>query len=61
LRLSPQSRGMKRIVELFASAIADEPDTGDRQSQLHKLALGELSNGFWHDEAGMCWQNKTME
>lgn len=61
LRLSPQSRGMQRIVELFASALADEPDTDDRQSQLHKLALGELSNGFWHDEAGMAWQSANME
>lgn len=60
LRLSPQSRRMKGIVELFASAIANEPDTDDRLAQLNKLALGELSNGFWHGEAGMDWQKANV-
>jgi len=55
LRLSPQSRGMKRVAELFAEAIADEPDVADRQAQLHKLASGELSNGFWYGREGMDW------
>jgi collagenase-like PrtC family protease len=53
LRLSPQSRGMERIVSLFAEALADEPDTGARHATLEKLALGELSNGYWHGQPGM--------
>lgn len=53
LRLSPQSRGMERIVALFADAVADEPDTGERHLILEKLAMGELSNGFWHGRPGM--------
>lgn len=53
LRLSPQSHGMGRIVSLFADAIADEPDAGARHEMLEKLAVGELSNGYWHGEAGM--------
>jgi len=61
LRLSPQSRGMERVVSLFAEVLADEPDTGERQALLEKLALGELSNGFWHGKAGMQWQAVTAE
>jgi collagenase-like PrtC family protease len=53
LRLSPQSRGMARVVRLFADAIADEPERGEAHALLHRLALGELSNGFWHGQEGM--------
>jgi len=53
LRLSPQSRGMEEVVALFAQALADGPDSGERQALLEPLAVGELSNGFWHGQAGM--------
>lgn len=55
VRLSPQSRHMERIVELFAAAMAGEPTT-ELSQQLSELAIGELSNGYWHGEAGMTWQ-----
>lgn len=53
LRLSPQSREMERIVAMFAEALAEGGDSGERQSELEKLAMGELSNGFWHGRPGM--------
>jgi len=53
LRLSPQSRGMKHVVELFAEALDSELNIGEREVALRNLALGELSNGFWHGTAGM--------
>ncbi|MFO7594201.1 MAG: U32 family peptidase [Pseudomonadota bacterium] len=53
LRLSPQSQAMDRIVALFAEALTEGADSGDRQGELGKLAMGELSNGFWHGRPGM--------
>ena len=53
LRLSPQSRNMERIVSLFADALAEEPDTGERDELLATLAMGELSNGYWYGVPGM--------
>lgn len=55
VRLSPQSRHMGRIVELFTAAMAGEP-APELNPQLSELAIGELSNGYWHGEAGMAWQ-----
>ncbi|MCW9088398.1 MAG: U32 family peptidase [Gammaproteobacteria bacterium] len=53
LRLSPQSRGMAQIVSLFAEALAQGSISSERSEALEKLAMGELSNGFWHGQPGM--------
>lgn len=53
LRLSPQSSDMDRVVQLFSEALNGELDTDEGALQLEKIAVGEISNGFWHGEAGM--------
>lgn len=53
VRLSPQSQEMGRIVSLFAEALAGTPDHKEALAELEQLAVGELSNGYWHGEAGM--------
>jgi collagenase-like PrtC family protease len=57
LRLSPQSRAMARVVELFAAAVAEESVNSEDQAMLETLAMGELSNGFWHAQPGMARVN----
>lgn len=53
LRLSPQSQDMERVVQLFDEARNDQLDTAEGASMLARLAVGEISNGFWHGKAGM--------
>lgn len=53
LRLSPQSRGMDRIVALFKQAIEGEGDLAEAVAQSERIAAGESCNGFWYGEAGM--------
>lgn len=53
LRLSPQSRDMDRVVQLFAEAMNGELDSEEGVAMLEKIAIGEISNGFWHGTAGM--------
>ncbi len=53
LRLSPQSQDMDKVVGLFAEALDDIKTNGERDEFLAALAMGELSNGFWHGKAGM--------
>lgn len=53
LRLSPQSQEMAKIVTLFAEALAGGKANEEQTTQLEKLALGEVSNGYWHGKAGM--------
>jgi O2-independent ubiquinone biosynthesis protein UbiV len=53
LRLSPQSRDMDRVVQLFAEAMNGELNAEEGAAMLEKIAIGEISNGFWHGKAGM--------
>jgi len=53
LRLSPQSRDMDRVVQLFAKALNGEFDAEEDSPLLENIAVGEISNGFWHGKAGM--------
>lgn len=53
LRLSPQSRGMDRIVALFSQVIGGELEIGEAVARSEKIAAGESCNGFWYGEAGM--------
>lgn len=57
LRLSPQAHHMEEIVTLFAGVMAGGDPAG-AAAQLGELAAGELSNGYWHGEAGMVWQQE---
>ena len=53
LRLSPQSQEMDRVVQLFNEARNDQLDTAEGTSMLARIAVGEISNGYWHGQAGM--------
>jgi len=53
LRLSPQSQGMDKVVALFAEALDGAGVDSARDELLATLAMGELSNGYWHGKAGM--------
>ncbi len=53
LRLSPQSQDMDRVVQLFNEARNDQLDTAEGTSMLARIAVGEISNGYWHGQAGM--------
>jgi O2-independent ubiquinone biosynthesis protein UbiV len=53
LRLSPQSRDMERVVQLFSEAINGKLNADEGVVQLEKVAIGEISNGYWHGKAGM--------
>jgi collagenase-like PrtC family protease len=59
LRLSPQSRGMDRIVALFRQVIDGEIDTAEAMALSEKLAVGETCNGYWYGEAGMLQVNEA--
>lgn len=53
LRLSPQSRGMDRIVALFSQVISGDLEMEEAVARSEKIAAGESCNGFWYGEAGM--------
>ncbi len=53
LRLSPQSRDMDRVVQLFSEALHGKLDGDEGISVLEEIAIGEISNGYWHGKAGM--------
>ena len=51
LRLSPQSRQMGRVVEVFRALL----DGGAAPEQLDKLMPGQPCDGYWLGEAGMAY------
>ena len=61
LRLSPQSRHMAEIVEVFYEVLAGELPLEEGMESLHHLAVGEPSNGFWHGRSGMEWHARVVE
>ena len=55
LRLSPQSRHMGEVVEIFYEVVDGELSIESGLESLSKIASGEMSNGFWYGQPGMSW------
>jgi len=55
LRISPQSRHVREIVELFHAAVLDKVDPGEAAAQLETWMPAAPCNGFWHGRAGFEW------
>lgn len=55
LRLSPQSRRMGEVVEVFYEVLDGELSVEAGLESLNKLSGSDLSNGFWYGKAGMAW------
>lgn len=53
LRVSPQSRGTPRALEVLRAALDGKLSIHDARSALVQLAPGRLWNGFWYGEAGV--------
>ncbi len=53
LRLSPQSRHMDAVVELFREAIDGRRDPATALERFARLSVGEPCNGYWHGRPGM--------
>ncbi|MCW8957127.1 MAG: U32 family peptidase [Gammaproteobacteria bacterium] len=53
LRLSPQSRNMDKIIQIFHDCIHQNMDLEQATRQLQQLAIGESCNGYWHGVAGI--------
>lgn len=53
LRLSPQSRDMAAIVELFAGVAKGGLDAHEAQRRLRALVPGGTCDGYWHGVAGL--------
>lgn len=53
LRLSPQSRDMARIVDLFARVVRRELAPGEAQRGLDAAASAMTCDGYWHGHAGL--------
>lgn len=52
LRLSPQSRHMGRVVEVFRAALAGEAGA-DAAEALARVMPGQPVDGYWHGRAGL--------
>ena len=53
LRLSPQSRQMGRVVELFRALLAGDIAASAAPEKLDRLMPGQPCDGYWLGEAGM--------
>ncbi len=60
LRLSPQSRNMAEVVEIFYEVLDGELSVKAGTKSLKKIANGELSNGFWYGKSGMDWHVEAV-
>ena len=55
-RISPQSRGMVEVIEIFSAALGGELSAEDATARLKDLSGGlPLSNGFYHGLPGYLW------
>lgn len=52
LRLSPQSRHMQRVVEVFRTLLDGAIAPSEAARQLHRLMPGEACDGYWLGRAG---------
>lgn len=55
LRISPQSRHVREIIDLFRAVVRDEVDPGKAAAQLEAWMPAAPCNGFWHGRAGLEW------
>ncbi|MCR4300427.1 MAG: U32 family peptidase [Sulfuricaulis sp.] len=55
VRLSPQTQGMFRVVEVFREALDGRTDPGMAESRLLAYMPGGFCNGYWHGQPGMNW------
>ena len=55
LRLSPQSRHMGRVVEVFRALLAGDIAASAAPEKLDKLMPGQPCDGYWLGEAGMAY------
>ena len=55
LRLSPQSRHMGRVVEVFRALLAGDIGAAAAPEKLDKLMPGLPCDGYWLGEAGMAY------
>ncbi|MFW2372392.1 MAG: ubiquinone anaerobic biosynthesis protein UbiV [Gammaproteobacteria bacterium] len=53
LRLSPQSRNMEKIIQLFYDCIHQNMSIEQGDRQLQALTIGDSCNGYWHGAAGI--------
>jgi collagenase-like PrtC family protease len=53
LRLSPQSRHMAEVIDLFRAACAGELAPHEARERLRPLMPGAGCNGYWHGRPGM--------
>lgn len=59
LRLSPQSRQMGRVVELFSALLAGDISAAAAPEKLGRLMPGQPCDGYWLGEAGMAYHPAT--
>ena len=55
VRLSPQSRHMAEVVEIFSRLLNGEVTVESGVERLNTIATGQLSNGYWYAGSGMAW------
>lgn len=55
VRLSPQARGMREIVEIFRAALDGALDAATAQARLAPHIVDRACNGYWHGRPGMIW------
>lgn len=53
LRLSPQSRNMDKIIQLFYDCIHQNISLEQGSRQIQALTIGDSCNGYWHGTAGI--------
>lgn len=53
IRLSPQAKHMKTVVETFSKALSDELDLQQAAALLESLLPTGSCDGYWHARAGM--------
>lgn len=61
VRLSPQSHHMAEVVEIFYGVLDGELSVTDGVKKLTRIAVGEVSNGFWYGKSGMEWHAVPAE
>lgn len=62
LRLSPEAGHMADLVLLFREVVDQQCSAAEAVEFLPKLTVQQnWCNGFWHEQAGMNWEQKQMQ
>ena len=56
LRISPQSRGTRAVIDTFRRRLDGEIDNREGIDTLHRLTPNGLCDGYWHGAAGIATQ-----